>query len=67
MKQISVLIVEDELLVAETIKIYLNERGHTVVGTAISYEDALPLITTVQPDIVLLDIRMPGLDGITVA
>lgn len=60
MKHIKALIVEDELLIAETIKIYLHERGHSVVGMAISYEEALPLIARTQPDIVLLDVRLYG-------
>lgn len=60
MKKIKALIVEDELLIAETIKLYLNERGHSVVGIAISYEEALQLLTQTNPDIILLDVRLYG-------
>lgn len=67
-KSIKALIVEDELLIAETIKIYLQERGHSVVGIAISYEEAVALIAETTPDIVLLDIRLYGKkSGIDVA
>jgi len=68
MKSINALIVEDELLIAETIKLYLNERGHSVVGIAISYEEAIQLLRATNPDIVLLDVRLYGVkSGIDVA
>lgn len=68
MKGINALIVEDELLIAETIKLYLNERGHSVVGIAISYEEAIQLINETTPDIILLDVRLYGKkSGIDVA
>ncbi len=68
MKNINALIVEDELLIAETIKLYLEERGHNVVGMAISYEEAIQLLKETTPDIVLLDIRLYGQkSGIDVA
>jgi len=44
MNPIKVLIVEDELIIAESIKLYLSERGHITVGMAISYEQAITLI-----------------------
>ena len=39
MKNLKILIVEDEILIAELIKSYLEEVGHEVVEIAISYED----------------------------
>lgn len=60
MKSINALIVEDELLIAETIKLYLKERGHSVVGIAISFEEAIQLLKETTPDIILLDIRLYG-------
>lgn len=68
MNSISVLIVEDELLIAETIKLYLEERNHKVAGIAISYDEAIKLIEEGKPDVVLLDIRLYGeKSGIDVA
>jgi len=68
MKKINVLIVEDELLIAETIKLYLQQRNHQVVGIAISFDEAVSLISKTKPDIVLLDIRLYGQkSGIDVA
>jgi DNA-binding LytR/AlgR family response regulator len=60
MNQLKVLIVEDELLIAETIKLFVEERNHMVVGMAISYDEAIKLIEETTPDLVLLDIRLYG-------
>lgn len=60
MKSLSILVVEDEILIAETIKYYLQERGHEVVAIAISYEEAVEAYALQKPDIVLLDIRLYG-------
>ena len=68
MKSISVTIVEDELLIAESIRIYLIERGHQVVDICISYEEAIASLNNNPPDIFLLDIRLYGdKSGIDVA
>jgi len=68
MKAISVTIVEDELLIVESIKIYLNERGHSVAHICISYDEAIASLTQREPDLFLLDIRLYGpKSGIQVA
>ena len=68
MNSINVLIVEDELLIAETIKLFLEEREHRVVGMAISYDEAVQLLKEEQPYVALLDIRLYGeKSGIDVA
>lgn len=53
-----ILIVEDEILIADTIKRYLQKKGYTVVGIAINYDEAIELIEQTAPDLVLLDIRL---------
>jgi len=60
MKSFNVLVVEDEILIAETIKIYLEERGHQVINIAISFDEALQAYHLRRPDMVLLDIRLYG-------
>lgn len=68
MKVLKILIVEDEILIAETIKIYLEDRGHQVVNIAISYDEAVRAYHLRKPDLVLLDIRLYGQNsGIDVA
>jgi DNA-binding NarL/FixJ family response regulator len=60
------LVVEDEALFRELLIRTLNEEpGFEVVGSAGTGDDAVGLATTVRPDVVLMDIEMPGkLDGI---
>lgn len=60
MNSLSILIVEDEILIAETISMYLEERGHSVQDIAISYAEALTAFHLKRPDLVLLDIRLYG-------
>lgn len=63
-----VLVVDDEALARERLAALLGELGgHEVAGSAASGEEALDLVRTLHPDIVLLDIRMPGMGGIEAA
>jgi DNA-binding LytR/AlgR family response regulator len=65
---IKVLILEDELIVAEELKEILSGNGYEVIGTANSGEKALRLAQRNLPDVALLDINVKGdLDGIEVA
>ncbi len=59
----TILIVDDERTLARAIKAYLEEAGYeaTVADDA---EAALPLLATLRPDVVLTDVRLPGMDGI---
>jgi two-component system, LytTR family, response regulator AlgR len=63
-----VAIVDDEPLARERLRRLLAEfPGYEVVGEAGDGEQALALIREQNPDLVLLDIRMPGMDGLQVA
>ena len=63
-----VLIVDDEVLARERLKGLLAQfPGFDLAGEAADGESALNAISDLEPDIVLLDIRMPGLDGLQVA
>jgi len=63
-----ILVVDDELPARERIKQLLLElEGCEVVGEAANGQQALHLSQQLQPDVVLLDVRMPGLSGIEVA
>jgi len=65
MKPIRVLIVDDHEIVREGLQILLNEEADfEVVGMAGDSEDAVALVTKYTPDVVLMDLVMPGLDGI---
>lgn len=55
-----ILIVEDEILIADTIHRYLSRQGFRVVGIALSYEEAIQLYENERPDLALIDIRLSG-------
>jgi two-component system response regulator AlgR len=65
----NVLIVDDEPLARERLSRMIGElEGYRVLEpSATNGEEALSLIDSLKPDVVLLDIRMPGLDGLQVA
>lgn len=64
----NVLIVDDEAPARVRLRQILDDANqHVVVGEAANGQEALKLAGTTQPDVVLLDIRMPGLDGIETA
>ena len=60
-----VLVVDDELPICELLDEVLSEQGH-VVSTATSGEEALLVFEKEKPHMVLLDIKMPGMDGMDV-
>lgn len=64
----NVLIADDEQLVLEGLKCIIDweECGFTLCGTAVNGQDALDKILSLVPDLVLLDIRMPKMNGIEV-
>ena len=64
---IRVLLVDDQTLVRQGIRSLLElSQTVTVIGEAADGEEALVLIGRVKPDVVLLDLRMPKLDGLGV-
>lgn len=67
-KPLRVLIADDEPLAAERLQLLLlRSDGAQLVGTASDGDSAINLTEAVHPDVLLLDIAMPGLDGIGVA
>lgn len=63
-----ILIVEDEFIVANDLRLILEKAGYRVIGIAASVEEATQIIQTEQPDVVLLDIHLKGkLTGIDLA
>lgn len=63
-----VLIVDDEAPARDRLRQLLEDSGeHEIVGEAAHGQEALEVAAQVSPDVVLLDIRMPGVDGIETA
>jgi two-component system, chemotaxis family, chemotaxis protein CheY len=59
-----VIIADDSAFMVSTIKAILESKQHTVVGTARSGEEAEQLCLALKPDLVMLDILMPGEGGL---
>lgn len=64
---IRVLVAEDNELVALTMEEYLSDLGFEVVGVARTGTEALHMALTVHPDLAILDIMLPEMDGTEVA
>lgn len=66
---LKIFLAEDEVVVHETIKrmIPWEELGFELVGEAADGEMALPLLIRQQPDLLITDIKMPFMDGLTLA
>ncbi len=61
----SILIVEDESDIVELMKYNLQREGY-VISTCLSGEEALKLVQTETPDMILLDLMLPGIDGLSI-
>ena len=63
-----VLIVDDEKLARDRLRELLNDiGGYTVVGEAMNGSEAVEKTAELNPDVLLMDIRMPGMDGLEAA
>ena len=62
-----VVIAEDEAIIRLDLKELLEDEGYDVVGETGRGDEAIELVRTLRPDLVILDIKMPGLDGLSVA
>lgn len=63
-KHFRVLVVDDEALICNVIQNELERYGHKVVGRAADGKRAVELVQELKPDIVLMDIAMPEMDGL---
>ncbi|MDO5700345.1 MAG: response regulator [Bowdeniella nasicola] len=62
-----VVVAEDEPLIRLDIVESLTDAGHEVVGEAGDGQKAVELVTELEPDVVIMDVKMPEMDGITAA
>lgn len=63
-KDISVLIVDDNDMTRETLRVILRSDDYNVIGEATDGDVALDMVTKLKPNIVLLDVIMPKVSGI---
>jgi AmiR/NasT family two-component response regulator len=64
---VRVVIAEDEAIVRLDLKEILQEEGYEVVGETGRGDEAVKLVRELSPDLAILDIRMPGVDGLSAA
>lgn len=60
MEKVKILVVEDEIIIADSICNALNELGYHALEPAINYTEAIETIETEKPDIAILDIQLSG-------
>ena len=65
--RVRVVIAEDEAIIRLDLKETLTDEGYEVVGDTGRGDQAVELVAELDPDVVILDIKMPGLDGIEAA
>jgi AmiR/NasT family two-component response regulator len=63
----TVIVAEDEAIIRLDLKELLEEEGFEVVGETGRGDEAVELVRTLKPDLAILDIKMPGLDGLSAA
>ena len=64
MKPLKIVIADNESIIRMDLRELLEEAGHEVVGEAIDGYHAVELTRKYQPDLVIMDIKMPDMDGI---
>jgi two-component system, chemotaxis family, chemotaxis protein CheY len=64
-KQIKILVVDDSLIMRKNVSKNLTILGHLIVADAKDGQESIDLYEEHQPDLVTMDITMPGMDGIT--
>lgn len=64
MKKLKILVADDEALIRLDLREMLCDAGHEVVGEAANGEEAIRMARKLHPELVLMDVKMPVLDGL---
>ena len=65
LRRLKVVVADDHGLMIEAVGIALARPEFEIVGVAESGSQVLPVVQQTNPDLVVLDLRMPGMDGLT--
>jgi response regulator NasT len=63
-KKLRILLVDDESIIRLDLKEMLEEQGHQVIGEASDGAIAIDLASQLKPDLIIMDIKMPNMDGL---
>ena len=67
MPSLRIIVADDEAVIRLGLKTMLRSLGHTVIGAARDCQEAIERVKQLKPDLLLLDVKMPGLDGLAAA
>ena len=67
MQKLRILLADDEALIRLDLREMLTEAGHEIVGEAANGQEAVQLAQELHPEIVIMDVKMPVMDGLTAA
>lgn len=67
MENMTIMVIDDSPFASKQIKDLVEENGYEVIGYAKNGEEGIELYKELKPDIVILDIIMPGIDGLETA
>lgn len=67
MSEIRIVIADDESIIRLDLKTLLEEMGHIVIGEAADGKRAVELARSLKPDVIIMDIKMPVMDGLDAA
>ena len=65
LKKLRILLADDEAILRLDLREMLQDAGHEVVGEAANGEEAVKLARELQPEFIIMDVKMPIMDGIT--
>ncbi|MCD8198875.1 MAG: response regulator [Phascolarctobacterium sp.] len=66
-KRLRILLADDEAILRLDLREMLTEAGHEIAGEAANGEEAVNMARSLKPDFIIMDVKMPGMDGITAA
>jgi response regulator NasT len=67
MKGLRILLADDEAILRMDLREMLEEAGHEIVGEAANGEEAVELARRLKPEFIIMDVKMPIMDGLTAA